>query len=77
MDKNLPLNRAIQKLGSQQALADCLGIRSPSITEWHKRHRVPAGRCMAIEEATGGAVRRYDLRPDVFGPAPAQQDEVA
>lgn len=23
-----------------------------------------------IEEATGGAVSRHDLRPDVFGPAP-------
>lgn len=24
-----------------------------------------------IEKATGGAVSRHDLRPDVFGPAPA------
>lgn len=26
---------------------------------------------IAIERATGGAVTRHDLRPDVFGPAPS------
>jgi len=31
--------------------------------------RVPAERCIAIEEAT--AVSRHDLYLDVFGPAPA------
>lgn len=30
----------------------------------------PAHHCLAIEEATGGKVTRYQLRPDVFGPAP-------
>jgi DNA-binding transcriptional regulator YdaS (Cro superfamily) len=64
------LEQAISILGSQQALADALGIRSPSISEWHERG-VPAGRCLAIEQATGGAVTRYQLRPDVFGSAAA------
>jgi DNA-binding transcriptional regulator YdaS (Cro superfamily) len=31
---------------------------------------VPADRCLPIERATGGAVTRYDLRPDIFGDAP-------
>jgi DNA-binding transcriptional regulator YdaS (Cro superfamily) len=32
----------------------------------------------AIEQATGGAVSRYVLRPDVFGPGPAAaQDKAA
>lgn len=66
-----PLDRAIAHFESQQALADALEIRSPSISEWRKRGRVPAERCRAIEHATGGAVTRYDLRPDVFGEAPA------
>jgi len=30
----------------------------------------PAEHCRAIEDITQGAVTRYDLRPDVFGPAP-------
>lgn len=68
-----PLEVAIRTLGSQQALADALGIKSPSITEWRTRERIPAERCIAIETATGGAVTRYDLRPDLFGsPAPKQ-----
>lgn len=67
-----PLGRAIEILGSQQALADALGIRSPSISEWRARGPtgVPAARCLSIEQATGGAVTRYELRPDVFGDAP-------
>lgn len=72
-----PLDRAIAHLGSQRALADALDIRSPSISEWRakiregKPHAVPADRCLPIERATGGAVTRYDLRPDIFGEAPA------
>lgn len=67
-----PIDRAVAQLGSQQKLADALGIRSPSISEWRTRNRVPAERCVAVEEATGGAVTRYELRPDVFGAAPGQ-----
>lgn len=70
------LDRAIAHLGSQQALADALGIKSPSISEWHQR-RVPVERCIAIERATNGAVTRYELRPDVFGPAPQPEQKAA
>ena len=69
MDKKTPLDLAIERIGSQQALADALEIKSPSITDWHRRGRVPAERCIAIERLTG--VSRHDLRPDVFGPATA------
>ncbi len=65
------LDIAIKLLGSQEALAKALRIRSPSISEWRKRGKVPADRCLAIEEATNGAVTRYELRLDVFGPSPA------
>jgi DNA-binding transcriptional regulator YdaS (Cro superfamily) len=70
------LELAIDAMGTQQALADALGIKSPSITEWRDR-KVPAERCIPIEEATCGAVTRYELRPDVFGPAPAQSADSA
>lgn len=64
------LDDAVRCLGSQNALANAIGIRSASISGWRKRSRVPYDRCKAIERATNGAVTRYDLRPDVFGPAP-------
>jgi DNA-binding transcriptional regulator YdaS (Cro superfamily) len=73
MDNTTALARAIKSVGNQQALADALGIKSPSITEWHAR-KVPAERCVAIEQVTGGEVTRYDLRPDVFGEAPAKTE---
>lgn len=64
------LDRAVQSAGSQQALAQLLGIKPPSVSGWYDRCRVPAERCIAIELATG--VSRHQLRPDVFGPDPAE-----
>lgn len=66
-----PLTRAIEFFGSQQAMADALTIKSPSISGWRQAGRVPAERCAAIEQLTNGAVTRHDLRPDVFGPLPS------
>jgi DNA-binding transcriptional regulator YdaS (Cro superfamily) len=64
------IDRAIAavKPKTQAELARRLGVRSQHITNWRARG-VPPARCLAIENATEGAVTRYDLRPDVFGPA--------
>lgn len=44
------------------------------ISHWESgKVTVPAERCVVIETATDGAVSRYDLRPDVFGAAPADR----
>ena len=67
---NEPLEVAIRHIGTQDAFARRLGIKSPSVSEWKSRGKVPAYRCIAIEQLTDGAVTRYDLRPDVFGVAP-------
>lgn len=46
-------------------LAAALGVSSPAITEWRKgAGRVPPKRCVQIEQLTGGAVTRAQLRPD-------------
>ena len=48
------------------------------ISQWESgKVKVPAERVGAIETATGGAVTRHDLRPDVFGAAPAEQERAA
>lgn len=73
MDTISPIDRAIRAAGTQQRLAEILGIRSASISEWKVRGAVPAYRCIAIELATG--VSRHELRPDVFGPAPANDGQ--
>lgn len=74
-----PLDRAISLLKTQEALAVALGIRSPSISLWRKRGKVPVERCASIEAATDGKVTRHDLRPDIFGTAPSAdpQQQVA
>ena len=71
METKDPLTRAIEFFGSQQAMADALTIKSPSISGWRQAGRVPAERCAAIEQLTNGAVTRHDLRPDVFGALPS------
>lgn len=59
------IQRAIKTLGSQAHLAQALGVRQPTISEWAKGERpIPIERCVQIEQATKGAVRRQDLRPD-------------
>lgn len=75
--KPTPLERAISNVGSQSELVRRLNDFDPSrpiltqhVTNW-KARGVPAERCLAIETATGGAVTRYQLRPDVFGSAAA------
>jgi len=66
----IPLKKAIALVGLTR-LAESLGVRPPTLHVWMNRTgRAPAERCIAIERATGGKVTRYDLRPDVFGPAP-------
>ncbi len=63
---------AIKIAGSQHALAQALGIKSPSIDGWRRRRRVPAGRCIEIERAVGGRVTRAMLRPDLFFVDPSE-----
>lgn len=72
---NVSLQRAIETAGSQQRLAERLGIRSASISEWKTRGRVPAERVLAIEAETG--VSRHQLRPDVFGPEARSESPAA
>lgn len=73
-----PLKRAIEIVGGQLALAERLGppIRQAHVWKWLNRTRrgVPAEYCRRIEELTGGQVTRYELRPDVFGEAPAREE---
>jgi DNA-binding transcriptional regulator YdaS (Cro superfamily) len=61
------LARAKVILGSQQALADAVGVKQPSVhhilTDGKK---VPAEWCLPLEKATSGKVTRHQLRPDLY-----------
>lgn len=52
---------AVKAMDTQQALAEALGIKSPSISDWV---RIPEHHCARVEELTG---RRCELqRPDLL-----------
>lgn len=73
-----PLQKAIGVAGGQTALARALGVRQGHVWAWLNRTgKVPANHCLRIEEVTKGKVTRYDLRPDVFGPAPKTSKKAA
>lgn len=71
------LKNAIEICGGQTALAKAIGVQQPNIWNWLHRAGgvVPAEYCLKIESATNGEVTRYDLRPDVFGPAPSNSKQ--
>ena len=51
---------------TQARLAELCHVVPMAVSHWMRRG-VPARRCAAIEKATGGAVTRRQLRPDIFG----------
>lgn len=64
-----PIRRAVAAVTTQSALAREINVAQAVVWQWVRGVRpVPARHCIAIETATRGAVTRYDLRPDVFGP---------
>jgi DNA-binding transcriptional regulator YdaS (Cro superfamily) len=54
----------VEKRGRTQELAKALTVTGSLVTQWASGKPVAAERCPQIEQATGGAVRRWDLRPD-------------
>lgn len=71
---NRPLRAAIEKLGSQSALAELVGVRQPAVSKWlAKGAPLPAEFVLRVEAETG--ISRHELRPDVYPqdmpPAPA------
>lgn len=73
------IKRAVEIVGSQSLLAKAIGAHKVLVNQWVLGQRpIPARWCIPIEQATGGAVTRYQLRPDVFGEAPVtSQTEAA
>jgi DNA-binding transcriptional regulator YdaS (Cro superfamily) len=64
MDTPNPVRIAINAAGGQVSLAQRVGVRQQSISDWLKRARIPAERVLAVERATG--ISRHELRPDLY-----------
>ena len=61
MDKII--DRAAEVCGGHGKLAARLGVSPQSVTNWRQRG-IPLWYCTAIEIASAGAVRRWQMRPD-------------
>lgn len=65
------IKRAVAELGGNSKLAQAIHVAPALVSQWVNGVRPVAARhCIPIEQATSGAVTRYDLLPDVFGDAP-------
>lgn len=71
------LERAIEIVGGQAALAERIGKKQGHVAMWLKRGKVPAEVCADIEAATNGIVTCHDLRPDVFRTPPSAHEASA
>lgn len=63
MEQKHPIDRAADTLGGSAKLAGVLGVSAQAISNWKERG-VPIDRCVAIEVAAQGTVKRWDLRPN-------------
>lgn len=78
---NIHIEKAISIFGTQENLAEALNstrtlkdqknkVRQGHVWQWlheYNGKQPNAKNALAIEEATAGAVSRFDLRPDIFG----------
>ena len=65
LPKECGLQKAVDIIGSQTALARLLGVKQQHVYYWLKKN-VPANRVLQIERALHGRVTRYELRPDLY-----------
>lgn len=74
MTPEAALSKAIRLAGGHAAVAKRFNIQRTAVYQWKV---APLDRCKGIEEATGGAITRADLRPDHFDPPARDQQEAA
>lgn len=63
-----PLDKAIQILGGQSALAAKVGVKQAHVWNWLNRQgrRVPAEKVLAVSSSTDWQVTPHELRPDIY-----------
>jgi DNA-binding transcriptional regulator YdaS (Cro superfamily) len=57
------IQRAAELSGGMRKMTRTIGVSSAAPYHWG---RIPAGRVLAIEAATGGRLSRHTMRPDLY-----------
>ena len=61
-----PVRKAADIVGGITSLANRIDVSAPTVHQWITgERRVPAERCIEIEDATDGVVTAETLRPDI------------
>ena len=61
LKKYIELNRLTQEQFAKQ-----VGVTQAAVCQWLSGARITAERAIDIEKKTAGAVKRHELRPDLF-----------
>jgi DNA-binding transcriptional regulator YdaS (Cro superfamily) len=57
---------------SQEAFGNLIGVSQGLVWQWMNGHtQITAERAIEIEEKTKGAIKRHELRPDLYAKAKA------
>ncbi len=67
---NLKIKKAVDLLGSQQALAKACGAKQQHVWNWMQSEKVPVDRAIQLEVATNGEVTKEELCPEFFAALP-------
>lgn len=62
------IQKVIKHFRTQRLLADELGITQAAVGKWKTQNKIPAERCLKLQQLTGISV--HEMRPDVFGESP-------
>ena len=63
------IERAVQAMGSQSALARATNVRPQAVQQWVAAGRVSHTKVLDVERVSG--VPRHELRPDLYPPEKA------
>ena len=71
------LTSAVKRAGSEEKLGKALGYTQHAIWRARRVGRVSPEMALKIHEWSGGFISKHDLRPDMFGNAPSQEESAA
>ena len=66
MDAKTAISRAIELAGSEAKLGELIGFSQVAINKAKQRGKVSAEMAAAIDDALGGQVTKFSLRPDLW-----------